>query len=87
VTNYDQEYPLPQVSTAAITSFVDRNSIPLGAVDRIEILNHGGSATYGTDAIAGVVNLILKSDYKGRIFSIITGLAKEATTRPTTAIW
>jgi outer membrane receptor protein involved in Fe transport len=37
----------------------------LGAVDRIEILNHGGSATYGTDAIAGVVNLILKSDYQG----------------------
>ncbi|MFZ0505477.1 MAG: TonB-dependent receptor [Chthoniobacterales bacterium] len=59
------QYPLPQVSTAAITSFVDLNSIPLGAVDRIEILNDGGSATYGTDAIAGVVNLILKSDYQG----------------------
>lgn len=59
------QYPLPQVSTAAITSFVDINSIPLGAIDRIEILNDGGSATYGTDAVAGVVNLILKSDYQG----------------------
>jgi iron complex outermembrane recepter protein len=59
------QYPLPQFSTAAITSFVDINSIPLGAIDRIEILNDGGSATYGTDAVAGVVNLILKSDYQG----------------------
>jgi outer membrane receptor protein involved in Fe transport len=59
------QYPLPQVSANAVISFVDLNSIPLGAVDRIEILNDGGSATYGTDAVAGVVNLILKSDYQG----------------------
>jgi iron complex outermembrane recepter protein len=59
------QYPLPQVSANAIISFVDLNSIPLGAVDRIEILNDGGSATYGTDAIAGVVNLILKSEFQG----------------------
>ncbi|HEX4201140.1 MAG TPA: TonB-dependent receptor plug domain-containing protein, partial [Chthoniobacterales bacterium] len=59
------QFPLPQESTAAITSFVDINSIPLGSIDRIEILNDGGSATYGTDAVAGVVNLILKSDYQG----------------------
>jgi iron complex outermembrane recepter protein len=59
------QYPLPQVSANQVISFVDLNSIPLGAVDRIEILNDGGSATYGTDAVAGVVNLILKSDYQG----------------------
>jgi iron complex outermembrane recepter protein len=59
------QYPIPQFSTTAIISFVDLNSIPLGAIDRIEILNDGGSATYGTDAIAGVVNLILKSEYQG----------------------
>ena len=53
------------MSTSAIISFVDLNSIPLGAVDRIEILKDGGSATYGTDAVAGVVNLILKDDYQG----------------------
>jgi iron complex outermembrane recepter protein len=45
--------------------FVDLNSIPLAAVDRIEILKDGGSATYGDDAIAGVVNIITKDDYNG----------------------
>jgi iron complex outermembrane recepter protein len=45
------QYPFPQISTAAITSFVDLNSLPNAAVDRIEILNDGGSATYGTDPL------------------------------------
>jgi iron complex outermembrane recepter protein len=58
-------YPFPQVSIAGAFNYVDINSIPLGAVDRIEILNDGGSATYGTDAVAGVVNFILKNDYQG----------------------
>ena len=40
-------------------SAVDVNSIPLAAVERIEILKDGASAIYGTDAIAGVVNFIL----------------------------
>ena len=46
-------------------SFVDLNSIPLGAIDRIEILKDGASAIYGSDAIAGVVNIILRKDYEG----------------------
>jgi iron complex outermembrane recepter protein len=58
-------FPLPQETTAGAISFVDLNSIPLAAVDRIEILNDGGSATYGTDAVAGVVNIILKDEYQG----------------------
>ena len=45
--------------------FVDLNMIPLEAVERVEILKDGGSAVYGSDAIAGVVNIILKKDYKG----------------------
>ena len=45
--------------------FVDINSIPLAAIDRIEILKDGGSATYGDDAVAGVVNIITKEDYNG----------------------
>ncbi|CAN7635547.1 TonB-dependent receptor [Pseudoduganella sp. LjRoot289] len=44
---------------------VDLNSIPLGAIARVEILKDGASAIYGTDAIGGVVNFILKTDYKG----------------------
>jgi iron complex outermembrane recepter protein len=44
---------------------VDVNSIPLAAIDRIEILKDGASAIYGTDAIAGVVNFILRKNYRG----------------------
>jgi iron complex outermembrane recepter protein len=44
---------------------VDINTIPLAAVDRIEILKDGASAIYGSDAIAGVVNFILRSNYSG----------------------
>jgi len=41
------------------------NSIPMGAVERIEVLKDGASAIYGSDAIAGVVNIILRKDYQG----------------------
>ncbi|TKB54678.1 TonB-dependent receptor domain-containing protein [Ferrimonas aestuarii] len=44
------------------------NTIPMAAVDRIEILTDGASAIYGTDAIAGVVNVILKKDFEGVMF-------------------
>ena len=46
-------------------TFVDLNSIPTSAVERVEILKDGASAVYGSDAIAGVVNVILRKDYKG----------------------
>jgi iron complex outermembrane receptor protein len=44
---------------------VDINSIPVSAIDRVEILKDGASAIYGADAIAGVVNIILRSDFNG----------------------
>jgi iron complex outermembrane recepter protein len=44
---------------------VDLNAIPISAMDRIEILKDGASAIYGTDAIGGVMNFILKRDYRG----------------------
>ncbi|TMG82713.1 MAG: hypothetical protein E6H78_14095, partial [Betaproteobacteria bacterium] len=44
---------------------VDLNSIPLSAIERVEILKDGASAVYGTDAIAGVVNFILRKDFRG----------------------
>ncbi len=44
---------------------VDLNSIPLAAIDRVEVLKDGASAIYGTDAIAGVINFILRRDYVG----------------------
>jgi iron complex outermembrane receptor protein len=44
---------------------VDLNSIPLAAVERVEVLKDGASAIYGTDAIGGVINFILRKDYTG----------------------
>ncbi|MGA7297399.1 MAG: TonB-dependent receptor [Rhodanobacteraceae bacterium] len=41
------------------------NQIPLGAIERVEVLRDGASAIYGSDAVAGVVNTILKKDYEG----------------------
>ena len=46
-------------------NFVDLNSLPLEAVDRIEVLKDGGSAIYGADAVGGVVNVILRKNYTG----------------------
>ena len=43
----------------------DLHAIPLAAIDRIEVLTDGASAIYGSDAVAGVINFILRSDYRG----------------------
>lgn len=45
--------------------FVDINSIPGAAIERIEILKEGAAATYGSDAVGGVVNFITRSDFEG----------------------
>jgi iron complex outermembrane recepter protein len=44
---------------------VDINAIPLAAVERVEVLRDGASAIYGTDAIGGVINFILRRDFRG----------------------
>jgi len=54
-----------QSSGGTFGTFFDLNSIPLVAVDRIEVVSEGSSAIYGSDAIAGVVNIILKKDLSG----------------------
>ncbi|HEY8510112.1 MAG TPA: TonB-dependent receptor, partial [Steroidobacteraceae bacterium] len=46
-------------------SFVDVANLPASAIDRIEVLLDGASAIYGTDAVGGVVNVILKRDFEG----------------------
>src|ERR1700751_52062 len=53
-------FPFPQ---NGFQTFTDLNAIPLAAVDRIEVLRDGASAIYGSDAIAGVVNIIFKDEY------------------------
>jgi iron complex outermembrane receptor protein len=45
--------------------FVDLNLIPPAAIERIEVLENGASAIYGSDAVGGVINIILKKDYNG----------------------
>jgi iron complex outermembrane recepter protein len=47
------------------TNFVDINTIPVAAIERLEVLKDGASAVYGADAVAGVVNVILKKDFDG----------------------
>ena len=56
--------PYP-IGDGATTSFQDLFSIPLPAVQSIEILKDGASTTYGADAVAGVVNLKFWKDYRG----------------------
>jgi iron complex outermembrane receptor protein len=51
-------------------TYVDLNVIPANAVDHIDVLKDGASSIYGSDAIAGVVNIVLKSDYQERVAEI-----------------
>jgi len=51
--------------TLTDSTTVDINHIPVAAIERVEVLKDGASAIYGSDAIAGVINFILRKDYKG----------------------
>lgn len=53
------------VSGGFAGAFVDVSNIPSSAIERIEVLTDGASAVYGSDAVGGVVNLILRDDYDG----------------------
>lgn len=56
---------------------IDVSSIPIAAVDRVEILLDGASAIYGSDAVGGVANIVLKRDYKGVEISTRFGTATD----------
>src|SRR6266705_1351323 len=64
--------PFPGASNAA-SAFVDLTSVPITAVQSIEILKDGASTTYGADAVAGVVNLKLYKDYRGAQVTLYYG--------------
>jgi len=55
------------------TMAVDVNSIPAAAIDRVEVITGGASSVYGADAVAGVVNFILKRDFEGVEFDLQHG--------------
>jgi iron complex outermembrane recepter protein len=60
------------------TSFVDINAIPVAAIERLEVLKDGASAVYGSDAVAGVVNVVLRKDYEGAELSASYGSTTES---------
>ena len=56
---------------------VDLDTIPEAAIERIEVLRDGAAAQYGSDAIAGVVNIILKSNAHGGAAELVGGITEE----------
>jgi len=57
-----------RMPSAGSNGFVDLNMIPVNIVERVEVLRDGASTIYGSDAIAGVVNIITKRDFEGANF-------------------
>ena len=58
-------------------SYTDLNQIPLEAVERVEVLKDGASSIYGSDAVAGVVNIILKKNFVGTVAKATYGVSQE----------
>ncbi|MFC5458307.1 TonB-dependent receptor domain-containing protein [Massilia niabensis] len=59
--------------TQSVAGFTDMSTIPSSMIDRIEVLKDGASAIYGSDAIAGVINFILKKSMEGGQLSVYAG--------------
>jgi outer membrane receptor protein involved in Fe transport len=64
------DYPQPM---NAQSNFQNYNNLPAGMIDHVEILASGASSIYGSDAIAGVVNVILKKNYQGDDLQVTGG--------------
>ena len=62
-------HPAIQVENLVPVATVNANAIPVRGVSRIEVLRDGASAIYGTDAVAGVINTVLKSSFDGFVAS------------------
>jgi iron complex outermembrane receptor protein len=54
--------PVFPIASGGVDNFVDLSSIPIGAIERVEVLTDGASAIYGSDALSGVVNIVLKKN-------------------------
>jgi outer membrane receptor protein involved in Fe transport len=67
-------YPAPYQSHTTVFNF---GSIPIAAIERVEILTSGASAIYGSDAVAGVVNIILRSDIDETTVNVLWGTPTE----------
>ncbi|MCY4356355.1 MAG: TonB-dependent receptor plug domain-containing protein, partial [Gammaproteobacteria bacterium] len=78
------------VVTSSGQEFVDLNAIPLTMTERVEVLTDGGSALYGSDAVAGVVNIIMRTEFEGlELYGDIGGIEEAGTDneRTISGIW
>jgi iron complex outermembrane receptor protein len=66
-----------QTSPSRGETAVDISAIPVDAIKRVEVLRDGASAQYGSDAIAGVINIVLKDDVDGGYYTVNTGITGE----------
>ncbi|UPG85231.1 TonB-dependent receptor [Luteibacter aegosomatis] len=64
------DYPQP---SAGQSTFQNYNNLPIGMIDHIEVLATGASSIYGSDAVAGVINVVLKKRYEGDHIQITGG--------------
>lgn len=66
-----------RIAPSAYGAAVDVSLIPLSAIERLEVLDDGSSAIYGSDAVGGVVNFVLRRDYEGAETRATVGLATD----------
>lgn len=66
-----------QTSPSRGETAVDISAIPIDAIKRVEVLRDGASAQYGSDAIAGVINIVLKDDTEGGYYTVNTGVTSK----------
>ncbi len=66
------------VAGSAGTAAVDVGSIPIGLIERVEVLTGGASAVYGADAVTGVVNFVMKDDFEGFQIDAMTGISGDS---------
>ncbi len=60
-----------------LAGVVDTNSIPVALLERVDLVTGGASAVYGADAVAGVINFVLKDDFEGVEFNGTYGISEE----------
>lgn len=66
-----------RLASAGFGGFVDISMIPISAIERVEVLTDGASAIYGSDAVGGVVNFVLRDDFEGAETRLRYGTATE----------
>lgn len=68
----------PHPQSGALSYSVNVNQLPTQGLSRIDVLRDGASATYGSDAVAGVLNYIMRNDYRGTELKVRWGLPEQA---------